>query len=93
MVTSGADECENISWTEVKSTFNMKISGSSVNSSEGALIKRLFTNYDKDVKPREDANGIVDIEFKFYLTRIESLVRTAWIDDINLNHHVFYNMF
>ena len=52
----------------------MNISGSSVDSSEGALIKSLFTNYDKDVKPTTAANGIVDIEFKFYLTRIESLV-------------------
>ena len=60
----------------------MNISGSSVDSSEGALIKSLFTNYDKDVKPTTSANGIVDIEFKFYLTRIESLVSIASSPDL-----------
>ena len=59
----------------------MNISGSSVDSSEGALIQSLFTNYDKDVKPTA-ANGIVDIEFKFYLTRIESLVSIASSTDL-----------
>ena len=58
----------------------MNISGSSVDSSEGALIKSLFTNYDKDVKPTTAANGIV--EFKFYLTRIESLVSIASSTDL-----------
>ena len=50
------------------------VSGSSVNNSEGALIKQLFKDYDTDVKPTLTPNEVINITIQFYINRLQSLV-------------------
>ena len=43
-------------------------------SQEGQLIKDLFQNYDKRVKPTANANTQINIHIAFVLSKVESLV-------------------
>ena len=43
-------------------------------STEYRLYKDLLSNYSKSAKPTLNPHDVVDVEFQFFLARIESLV-------------------